>query len=533
MRFPSYLSRSRHGIYYLRVVTPKAVQLANPKIPREIRKSLNTRCPREAVVRSRHMALDWHFIISTISKTMSNDDKYDSKLLVDALPGGGVRYTFEPGDTAEKAREYIMMLKQLGQIPSNATVIDEMRHENPTPKEFHEAKLQVMDLKPGGPWLSEVIEAFAKEKLISNEWSENTWTRTYQPLLRDFREIASEAQRTFTDKQGVYQTIWDIPSRQLEEVHIRTYCDAMWVFPKNYGSIKSIGDAKQALNAGLPAQGKANGFKKIRMVKTFLKWAYSKEKLSRDLAKLLPVEKLDKKRDRSKDGYQPWTIDELKIIFERETYPTDEGWKYWTPILGLYTGGRANEIAQLQVSDIIIVGDIPCIAITDLEDEDDEEPLKFTTAAMPKKSVKTASSRRWIPIHPKLIELGFLSFVDDLKTKGEIRLFPELPYVKESGYGRKVSGHFAETTKRLSIWVERKKVFHSFRSTLNGRLMKLGMPQELREFVLGHSNESTNVSHYGKHLEDRPYQVLLAWLTKVDFGLSHKKWEPKVELPTL
>ena len=238
---------------------------------------------------------------------------------------------------------------------------------------------------------------------------------------------------------------------------------------------------------------------------------------------------MDKKRDKSKEGYQPWTDHELKLIFERPTYPMTTDWKFWTPLLGLYTGARANELAQLLVSDVITAGNIPCFAITDLDDEDDEDvPLNTH-----KKNVKNASSRRWVPIHPKLIEIGFLRFVEDLKTRGETQIFPSLPFVKESGYGRKVSRFFAESTKKLGIWSARKKVFHSFRGTFNGRLMKLGMPQELREMVLGHSNDSMNVQHYGKRLEDRPYEILLDWITKVDFGIEHKRWIDNVELPEL
>ena len=460
---------------------------------------------------------------------MSSNDNYDTKFNVTTLPGGGISYKFEEGDTVERAKEYLAMLREIGAIPANAGIMAEMGLGNPTDKEFREAKLAVMDGKSGGPWLSEIIDAIAIEKLQEKEWAENTWTRTYKPLLRDFREIVSSEKRTFTDKSGAYITIWDIKARELEEEHIEIFCDAMWKFPKNYGSIKNVGDAKQALNSGLPPQNRSNAFKKIRMVKTFLRWAYKKKKLSDELDELLPVEKMDKKRDKSKEGYQPWTEGELKLIFERPTYPIDKDWRFWTPLLGLYTGGRANELAQLLVSDVITVGNIPCIAITDLDDEDDDDTLLKTH----KKSVKTASSRRWIPIHPKLIEIGFLRFVEGLKERGERQVFPELPFVVESGYGRKVSRYFAESTKKLGIWVSRKKVFHSFRSTLNGRLMKLGMPQELRELILGHTNDSMNVQHYGKLLEDRPYEILLEWLTKVDFGLEHKRWEEKVALPEL
>jgi integrase len=126
-----------------------------------------------------------------------------------------------------------------------------------------------------------------------------------------------------------------------------------------------------------------------------------------------------------------------------------------------------------------------------------------------------------------------LKFVEHQKEQGEKRLFPELNYSDVGGYGRNVSRNFAEVTKRLGIWVERKKVFHSFRSTFNGRLMKLGTSQELREFLLGHANDSMNVQAYGKQIEDRPYIQLYEEVKKVDFGLTHKAWEPALKLPSL
>jgi len=533
MNFPNYVSLSRHGIFYARLVTPKAVRALNPQLPKEIRKSLHTRCPREAVVRSRAMALDFRILITEVSKAMSSkNDNYNSKLILHPHINGSYSLQVEPSDTAEMVREYIKMLKELGTLPSDATVIDEMAHEAPTAKEFREAKLAVMDLKPNGPWLSEVVEAFAAEKLQEKQWDENTWTRTYKPLLRDFREIISTQKRTITNKDGSTKSIWDIQSMAIDEIHIETYCKAMWVFPKNYGSMKNIGDAKQALNAGLPPQSRANAFKKIRMLKTFLMWAYKKKKLSQELDELLPVERLDKKRDKRNDGYQPWTLPELKKIFERGTYPTED-WKYWPPIIALFTGARVNEIAQLQVADFIKTDSgIQCIVITDLEDgPDDDEPIDVDASERPIKTVKNASSRRWVPVHPKLIEIGLLDFVEDLREKGELRLFPTLPYVEESRYGRKVSRYFAETTKKLGIYKKHKKVFHSFRSALNGMMMKIGMPQELREYVEGHTNDSTNVASYGKQLEDRPYPLMLEWLSKVQYDLKIEKWQKKLEFP--
>src|SRR5690606_15999468 len=92
------------------------------------------------------------------------------------------------------------------------------------------------------------------------------------------------------------------------------------------------------------------------------------------------------------------------------------------------------------------------------------------------KRLKNNSSRRIIPIHSKLIQLGFLSYAQQIK-KG--RLFPELPenpartgdFTKEpsrrfTAYRRK-AGVGSDITTSDAVTVQRSnKTFHSFRSTL-------------------------------------------------------------------
>lgn len=538
-RIPSYLSKSRHGVYYVRFATPTALKRAYPSLPTEIRKSLSTRDLRDAVARSRKLVLDFHLSMSkTLDAMNPKDDSYNGQFYVGVDKNtGDVRIQFEKGDDPNEVKEHLMMMQAIGMLPKHASVVDTMGID-PTPAERLAVKMEYQAQKPGGMWLSDLIQNFATEKLQTKKWNDNTWTQTYQPLLRDFRELVSKSKREITNKDGTTEDIWDIPAYELSEDHISRYVDAMWRFPANYGSMKSLKDAKQALNSGLEAQSFENAQKKIRMTRTFLLWAYKKRKLSEDLATSLPSETKDKKRDKSKDGYQPWTDPELKKIFERSNYPAD-GYRYWTPLLALYTGGRANEIAQLQAYDVFKTSEgVDVISIMDdpYTDVDDDEPLDdkpVNTKSVNIKSVKTAASRRWVPIHPKLIEAGFLDFVAYMKGKGEVRLFPELSYYKKGGYGRTPSRNFAEVTKKLKLWVRRKKVFHSFRTTFNSRLMKMGTSLELREFILGHSSDSINVQAYGKQIEDRPYHLLQQEVNKVDFGLTHKKWEMKLELPEL
>ena len=103
------------------------------------------------------MALDLQHLYSVIAGVMSSSDNYNTKFNVTTLPGGGISYKFVEGDTVERAKQYIAMLREIGAIPANAGIMAEMGHENPTNAEFREAKLAVMDVKAGGPWLSVLI----------------------------------------------------------------------------------------------------------------------------------------------------------------------------------------------------------------------------------------------------------------------------------------------------------------------------------------------------------------------------------------
>ena len=65
----------------------------------------------------------------------------------------------------------------------------------------------------------------------------------------------------------------------------------------------------------------------------------------------------------------------------------------WAPWLCAYTGARITEMMQLRKVDVQVISGIPCVIIT---------PEAGST--------KTGGFRR-VPLHPHLIELGFLNFV--------------------------------------------------------------------------------------------------------------------------
>jgi integrase len=123
----------------------------------------------------------------------------------------------------------------------------------------------------------------------------------------------------------------------------------------------------------------------------------------------------------------------LKAIFNAPIYKgckSSRGWKhsgseilvdsgrYWVPLISLFSGARLGEIVQLRIADVLEEQSILHFAL--LDEEEDQR-------------LKNENSRRRIPVHPKLIELGFRDLLWQRRERGEVRLFPDLP-MGEDGY---------------------------------------------------------------------------------------------------
>jgi len=145
--------------------------------------------------------------------------------------------------------------------------------------------------------------------------------------------------------------------------------------------------------------------------------------------------------------------DDLVRIFDLDTYKTRKlPHSFWPPLLALHTGARCNEIAQLYLDDIV--------------NDDPKHPDRWRIMVCkprPDQRLKNKFSNRSIPIHPRLIELGFLLYLDDVRALGYDRVFPGLRYTEAAGYGDTVSDQFAGYLRKKVGITDPNKVFHSFR----------------------------------------------------------------------
>jgi hypothetical protein len=104
---------------------------------------------------------------------------------------------------------------------------------------------------------------------------------------------------------------------------------------------------------------------------------------------------------------QPWEPEELSLLFGSPVYVNGErplGGKgeasFWLPLLALFSGARLNELAPMCADDVKLDSASGVHFATVIEDDEAG------------RSVKTDSSLRAVPIHPELVRIGFLEFVD-------------------------------------------------------------------------------------------------------------------------
>lgn len=181
---------------------------------------------------------------------------------------------------------------------------------------------------------------------------------------------------------------------------------------------------------------------------------------------------------------RPWSGEQLRAMFSlplftRYELPTlrqagvDAG--YWIPLLGLFTGARVSELAQLRTGDVEVIDGVPMLRITDTGEG---------------QKVKTAAGRRLVPIHAELVRLGFLEYVQKVRDvssgadKAAASLWPALPLLKGKP-GKYFSEWFNEHPRKA---VEGMALpdFHSLRHTVRSRLASAGVEEPMIDALIGH-----------------------------------------------
>ena len=217
---------------------------------------------------------------------------------------------------------------------------------------------------------------------------------------------------------------------------------------------------------------------RLRKLSAFLNWCKSNGYVADNpLAGLKVMTGSAKEARLSFDQHDLATLLDLDAL---KAQARKHPWRYWLPLLGRTTGARLEELCQLRVDDFIEQQGIQCIRIDDNREG---------------QNLKNSSSRRMLPLHPALIDLGLLQHVESVRSTRADRLFPELEAVRGK-LGHAPSKWFGRYKTKQGI-IDPRKTFHSFRHTLIDDLRDAGVQDSLIKRIAGHEDGAITFSIYG------------------------------------
>lgn len=515
MRISSYLTVSRHHIFYLRYPLPPALHPLHRAS--DIKLSLETRCPKEALRLSRSLVtlaetfikramahgmdfaqirevLITHFkgVLGKTKAQIEAEGPFDPRRIQitkstigDAEDSIGQADPFLGSDEditrfigrynlpIENGTPAFEMLRTEYQRAMRDFCIQKVRlNESYETYDFSDLAPQDILASPQPKGLTVKLaaeaDAYIAELIRLNKGETNKGIkekRSHLNLLMDY--LGKDAPLYISPEQAseVKNLLFNLPKHMSLKASLKGMSVAeIAALPNNHP------DKENNLldNASI--------FKYMSTYSTFYTWAVDKKAVAENNFKAInvTVDKFEQRRD----AFSP---EQIVQIMEAALKEENEAYK-WCTLLGCYSGARLEEIAQLGIDNICEQNGIWYM---DINERDGRE-------------LKNRSSTRIVPLHSRLIELGFLDYLKATKAAGHTRLFPQLKFTVSNRYGRNLSRWFNETLlPRLKIKTER-LTFHSLRHTFTTRLQQADVEDSLIKRLIGHSQQDTLNIVYAK-----------------------------------
>ena len=227
--------------------------------------------------------------------------------------------------------------------------------------------------------------------------------------------------------------------------------------------------------------------KYITALRCTLAWAKEEKRLDENVAADVKVRVPKEAKTRDKD----FTMDEataiLKASLEVPTGRLSAPYvraRRWIPWLCAYSGARVNELSQLRKEDIFETEGVWVMRIT------------------PEAGRVMTREARLVPLHPHVIEQGFLEALKPLKA-GPI--FYEPLNLRASGDEAKGNRHVKKVGERLGQWVRKDvgitdkaiKPNHAWRHLFKTLSADAGIEERVADAIQGHAPGTTG-RKYGK-----------------------------------
>lgn len=350
----------------------------------------------------------------------------------------------------------------------------------------------------------------------------------YQESLEPTKRVARTNQQYVSETRRFIQAMGDMFIKDISGQTMRAFFDIEKELPPNINKVKRYEGLtwQEVSKINADEDGEtvelSTAVQRVTRINTLFRWALKRDDASKwgfprgknpceDFKNKYLTADEEREIDDAEHTRRAFSNEDLRRLF---TGKMEEGggrrvfgygygarcfkrrYQYWLPLLALFTGARANELAQLRLSDIQGRSETPYFDFNEAVDED----------GVRRKSLKTKTSKRHVPIHPKLIELGFLDYVNELEKNGHWCLFQEMNPEEakvdkdtlRTTYGSQMTNWFFKYRKACGVLKnpEGKPVFHSFRHTAATRLENGDVPMHRFSGILGHLQDGETMRTY-------------------------------------
>ncbi|HWA18919.1 MAG TPA: DUF6538 domain-containing protein [Devosia sp.] len=510
------------GIYYFRKAVPHALRAVVGRT--EIRRSLGTKDPKEA--RRRHRAVaeeiesEWDRIRSLRSAT---DDEAPARLVslshkdAHALAGEIyleqiAKHEHDPGDAVEWHR--------MVHLATNALPLDRRPEGAPKRVWTHAMRPEFVARREFGTLVSEHLD---KRQL---QLDSKSFTVVCLATAQAMRDAAAQLKRNslgdYTPDPAAskypapYSPSTNGPPLQVEAfiadwikgVPLSTATRQSWSgklrnLMRNAGKtdIASITEAdvvawrNARLAAGISERTISEG--DLAGVFSMFKWAVEEKKLISNPAQDVKQRFQEPEQVRPQKGYDFREADlVLRATLEDHSNLSEAsaGARRWIPWLCAFSGARVGEIGQMHADHVY------------------QEPTPsglriWCMLVTPEAGTVKNRKARVVPIHPQVIEQGFLAYVD--KRKGRPLFYdPEL--------ARKPDSHHRQADKvgeRLAAWVRKLGIpapvqpNHAWRHRFETLGRALWLREDIVDYITGHGPNSA-ADNYGDYLVEASYRAV-------------------------